>query len=248
MLTEDRAFSLKNSKRATMNFVDTFEKTLTDVMTVDPSKEDGSGNNSSMTLVNGEYVPSLDWPVPPQDRAPSPSRKQRDLPSGIGGPASWSALLGGSSKSAQPKQHGSHSNGDFGENGTALHSPASSSGFVNGRRSSSSGRRASANLLDDNDDEMSSEQSFSTSPAGRVLQPRGTAQSSGGGDSSVQNRLQASRAKHQKRMSMPSNLLTGQPRKSSLGATPSGRAGLGLDSRNEEEDAEKAETEDNWGW
>lgn len=231
-----------------MNFVDTFEKTLTDVMTVDPSKEDGgSGNNSSMTLVNGEYVPSLDWPVPPQDRAPSPSQKQRELPSGIGGAASWSALLGGSSsKSAQAKQHASHSNGDFGENGTASHSPASSSGFVNGRWSSSSGRRASANLLDDNDDEMGSEPSFSTSPAGRVLQPRGTAQSSSGDP--VQNRLQASRAKHQKRMSMPSNLLTGQPRKSSLGGSPSGRAGLGLDSLNEEEDAEKAEAEDNWGW
>ena len=240
---QGRAFSLKNSKRATMNFVDTFEKTLTDVMTVDPSKEDGgSGNNSSMTLVNGEYVPSLDWPVPPQDRAPSPSQKQRELPSGIGGAASWSALLGGS-KSAQPK-HALH-NGNVGESATASHSPGSISGFVNGRRSSS-GRRASANLLDDNDDEMISEQSFSTSPAGRVLQPRGTAQSSSGDP--VQNRLQASRAKHQKRMSMPSNLLTGQPRKSSLGGSPSGRAGLGLDSLNEEEDAEKAEAEDNWGW
>lgn len=227
-----------------MNFVDTFEKTLTDVMTVDPSREDGN-SNSSMTLVNGEYVPSLDWPVPSQEHNPSPSQKQRDLPSGIGGAASWSALLGGSSKSAQPK-HRAPQTGDLLENGAASSSSPSGSGLVNGRRSSSSGsgRRSSTNLLDDNDDDISSEQSFSTSPAGRVLQPRGTAQSSG---DSVQNRLQASRAKHQKRMSMPSNLLTGQPRKSSLGGS-SKRAGLGLDSLNEENDAEKAETEDNWGW
>ena len=53
-----------------------------------------------------------------------------------------------------------------------------------------------------------------------------------------QARLQASRAKHSKRMSLPSNLLVGDQRKSSLG--------LGLESLDEEED--KAEVEDGWGW
>lgn len=201
--------SLKKSTRATMNFVDTFEKTITEAMTIEGSPQSGepSAPSSNATVLNGDYHAWMDHSPPPA--AQSPAERERSLPSGIGGAASWSALLGGagsSKKATTPKSRA--------EEWSSTLSPGSAAA-------------KQQSLLDEKDEEESRD-AFAPLPLPPKQMQVGT----------LQERIQASRAKHAKRMSLPSNLLVGEQRKPSFG--------LGLDSLNEEDD--KAEGEDGWGW
>ena len=205
-------YSLKKSTRATMNFVDTFEKTLTDAMAIDGSpRPESSSPSPSMAILDGDYHPWMDHA--PAQAAPEQREKVQDrsLPSGIGGAASWTALLSGGSgkKATTPKQRAEEWQRE------------------NSASPSSAAAAKQQSLLDEQSEEEARD-TFAPLPLPAKQQQL----------DSPQSRLQASRAKHSKRMSLPSNLLVGEQRKSTLG--------LGLDSLNEEDD--KAEAEDGWGW
>jgi hypothetical protein len=188
-----------------MNFVDTFEKTITDAMAIDGSPQpDGSAASSSIASLDGDYHPWMDSAT-----VQAPIERERGLPAGIGGAGSWTALLSGGKKATTPKQRTEEWSKD---NNSMGRSPASAA--------------KQASLLDEQDDGEARD-TFAPLP----LPPKQQMDT-------PQARLQASRAKHSKRMSLPSNLLVGDQRKSSLG--------LGLESLDEEED--KAEVEDGWGW
>lgn len=187
-----------------MNFVDTFEKTLTEAMTIEGSpRQDGSHSGSAnITVLNGDYHPWMDH-SPPASAAQSPAERERGLPSGIGGAASWTALLSGGKHKDTPKMRAEQ------------------------RLSPSLNASKQSSLLDEQDEDEARD-TFAPLP----LPPKQQQVDS------PQARLQASRAKHSKRMSLPSNILVGEQRKPSFG--------LGLD--NLKEDEEKAEAEDGWGW
>lgn len=218
--------SFKTSKRATMNFVDTFEKTLGDALFEAPSAKKTSPDSSqgSMMYLNGEYVPSS------VAESPSPSERERSLPSGIGSAGAWSTLLGGGRSKTTPKTKAEEwtpqsPNGDLGE--TSM-SPSSAGRSPDGSRKA---RIAlNDNPLEENDE---SYDSFSSSS------PIQSATSRPISTKPLNSRLGATMSKHSKRMSLPSNLLVGEPRKASSAF------GLGLENVSEED---KAETEDAWGW
>jgi len=217
----------KTSKRATMNFVDTFEKTLGDALFEAPNAKKASpdANRESMMYLNGEYVPSS------VAESPSPSERERSLPSGIGSAGAWSTLLG-RTKTTTPKnkdeQWAAQSpTGDLGE--TSM-SPSSASARSPG------GTRKARIALNDNplEEDNESFDSFSSASPVQPVTSRSTL------TKTMQPRLSATRIKHSKRMSLPSNLLVGEPRRPASSAF-----GLGLENVSEED---KAETEDAWGW
>lgn len=213
-----------------MNFVDTFEKTLGDALFEAPNngkKASPDSSQGSMMYLNGEYVPSS------VAESPSPSERERSLPSGIGSAGAWSTLLGRSKTTPKNKNEewtAQSPNGDLGE---TSFSPSSSAA-----RSPGGTRKARIALNDNPLEEDESFDSFnensssfsSTSPSQTRLSTT----------KSIQPRLSAPRAKHSKRMSLPNNLLIGEPRRPSSSAF-----GLGLENVSEED---KAETEDAWGW
>lgn len=230
--------TLRNSSKKALGLMEGFEKSLNDAITPDAHDQQQrdeyyhNGTNTQLMLVNGELIPTGDWSPPSQSRPLSKERRdnsnEKSLPSGIGGPSAWSALLGRTPSRTTPKSPQS----EFawqGENHQAV-SPSLSTG---------SNSRMSRSLLDEeNDDYESTRQDpLNASNLDKKVIPNRTASLSPT-PLTAQERIQASRAKHAKRMSMPVNSMKSPSPVEEKKAT----AGLGLLDENEEED------EGSWGW
>lgn len=232
--------TLKASSKKAMGLMEGFERSLNEAITPDPNERQSEGNTHLM-LVNGELIPTGDWSPAssPQQRSSSqghlshsPSNRQNDLPSGIGGPATWSALLGRTKSNNTPQSP----QAEYTWGLSGMEEKAKSPSF------SHSGRTSSKSLLDDDNDEPSpsSDPLNVSSPASssrRALSPTPL---------TAQERIQASRAKHAKRMSMPVNTLSNNSntRAESPAAAKKDTFGLGLEGVNENEE----EDEGAWGW
>lgn len=205
-----------------MNFVDTFEKTLTDAITVDGLRPDGSPTGTMM-LVDGDYIPTS---------SPRAAQESQALPSGIGAAGlGWSSLMrrdsgsGSSTGGKRPPSARTNKNhlddwsgGDLGEVGMSPPLVPSST-FAN----------------------TSAEQNGILSPTSPAKQAHTSLPNS---QSSTQARLQASRAKHSKRMSLPGNFAAGPPALPPRQASSPNKS-FGLDNVSE---TEEKETDDAWGW
>lgn len=224
--------TFKNSSKKAMGLMEGFEKSLSEAITPDPNNEYGrEGHSTQLMLVNGELIPTGDWsPVssPSQQsechqQQQNHRQQQNDLPSGIGGPATWSALLG-RTKSSSP-------------NSSASKSPQSeSSNSWNGNG------RPSKSLLDEDDYENSTASdplNVLASPPPTVVQRTALSPT----PSTAQERIQASRAKHAKRMSMPVNGVHASNGSAINPIAKKESFGLGLEGVNENEEDEGA-----WGW
>jgi hypothetical protein len=228
--------TFKTSSKKAMGIMEGFERSLSEAITPDANDANAS-NNTQLMLVNGELIPTGDWsPVSsPRQEQKENGRDRDSLPSGIGGPASWSALLARtnsrssnssssnnsrSTRAEQQEQWMNHDDllsGDLGQNTL---SP-----------SSNTSARLSRSLLDDDNDEYVGDSQTQQQQRSATLSPTPT---------TAQERLQASRAKHAKRMSMPVNSMSASAAHPLASPQP---RGLGLENVNETE-----EDNDAWGW
>lgn len=235
--------TLRNSSKKALGLMEGFEKTLNDAITPDPhdqNRDDNyhSGSNTQLMLVNGELIPTGDWSPPPQNIQMTKERRdnnEKSLPSGIGGPSAWSALLGRTPSRTTPKSPQSefawqaNQQSYIGDQKDQAVSPALSNGSTS---------RMSRSLLDEENDESDQQDPLSASMGRKPVPIR--AGSLSPTPMTAQERIQASRAKHAKRMSMPVNSVrTHSPEEKK---TPTG---LGLVNENEEEEEED---EGSWGW
>lgn len=229
--------TLRNSSKKAMGLMEGFEKSLNDAITPDPNEQQNQGgsNATQLMFVNGELIPTGDWsPVSsPQQRTTMERRdSEKSLPSGIGGPSAWSALLGRSNSRTTPKSPQSEfawqDNQHYSDDKQAAVSPSLSNG---------SNSKMTRSLLDEDDEDQSQDplnasSTSQTIPTRNALSPTPL---------TAQERIQASRAKHAKRMSMPVNSMSKTP---SPTVASKSTTGLGLEGVNENEE----EDESAWGW
>lgn len=185
-----------------MNFVDSFEKTISDAITVDNDASmttspdlHGSPASSPYLASGGDFLHSGGPWSSPSPSNPDEKKKAatKGLPVGIGSAGSWAALMRSTTRGAtkSPSGSGSGSSGvgqhEWGHDigGTQMSPPLASSASNKGRTNSSSP------LLDEDEPYAGG-----TPAAPTLLKP-----------STPKERILASRAKHGKRMSLPGPML-----------------------------------------
>jgi hypothetical protein len=232
--------TIRNSSKKAMGIMEGFEKSLNEAITPDPYEEqerqqrEDQYNNTQLMLVNGELIPTGDWSPVSEPRHVDMERRdsENSLPSGIGGPSAWSALLGRTPSRSTPKSPRSEFGWQQQQDGHAYNGQH---GAVSPSLSNGSSKMSRSLMDEENEEERDPLNVSSRSVQSRTASLSPTPMT-------AQERIQASRAKHARRMSMPvtSAILSKAPSPVQERKT----TGLGLEGVDEnDEDDEGA-----WGW
>lgn len=226
--------TIRNSSKKAIGIMEGFEKSLNDAITPDSYEQqqrEDHYNNTQLMLVNGELIPTGDWSPVSEPRQLDMERRdsEKSLPSGIGGPSSWSALLGRTSSRTTPKSPQLEFAWQQQQEGRVYNGEHVSPSLSNG-----SSKMTRSIMDEENEEERDPLNVSRTAVQSRTASLSPTPMT-------AQERIQASRAKHAKRMSMPVNSTSKAP---SPVQQEKRTTGLGLEGVDENEE----EDEGAWGW